>query len=106
MAAFVVMKILDQLADLDCTGPAFDKGIVMLITALGIAVGLSWENVFHECVDICVELMVEDSSSIFRWSNDPALWALLLSGSIVVTVLPAYRMYIVPTMYSLIEEYV
>lgn len=105
IVSFFVMKLLDMLADLDCTGPSFDKGIVMLITALGVAIGLSWENAFHECVEVCVEFMVEDKSIIFQASDDPKVWAFALSSIIVLTVLPAYRMFIVPTMYRLLEEY-
>lgn len=105
IVSFFVMKLLDMLADLDCTGPSFDKGIVMLITALGVAIGLSWENAFHECVDVCVEFMVEDKSVIFQASDDPKVWAFALSSIIVLTVLPAYRMFIVPTMYRLLEEH-
>lgn len=105
MVSFMVMKMLDFVADLDCTGPAFDKGICMVITAMGVTIGLSWENAFHECVEVSVEFMVEDKSVIFSFSDDPKVWAFLLSTSIVLTVLPAYRWYIVPTMYQLLEEH-
>merc|ERR1712025_715623 len=72
----------DVISDMDCTGPAYDRGIVMLTVAF----------------------MSEDKI-IFRATNNPKVWSLLLSGVIVLTVLPAYRLYIVPTRCLLIEEY-
>lgn len=104
VTAFVVIKVLDMLADMDCTGAAFNKAIVMLINSLGVTVGLSWEHAFHECVTVVVVLMAEDTM-VFTASDDPKVWAVFLSSSIVMTVLPAYRWFVVPTMYSLIEHY-
>jgi len=99
------MKALDILADRHIHWPAFNKGVVMLITSLGIAIGLAWENVFHDCVEVSVDFMVESRSVLFRVSDDPKVWAFVLSAVIVLTVLPAYRWYVVPTMYHLLEEW-
>jgi len=104
LASFSIIWLLDMFADLPCTGPAFGKAIAMLIEALGVGIGLCWEHAFHTCVDICVEFMVEDDT-LFWASKDPKVWALCLSGAIVATVLPAYRFFIVPGMYLLIEEH-
>jgi len=103
---FVVIVILDAIADLKCSTPAVDKAIVMIIFALGASVGIAWEQAFHTCAHIAVEYMVEDDSNpIFRISSDPRIWAVCLSGIIVLTVFPAYRFYIVPRMYQMLEEY-
>jgi hypothetical protein len=101
-ASFLVILVLDFFAD--NAGPAYAKAIVMIIHCLGAAVGLSWEHTFDKCVEVCVEFMTEDSF-LFGFTDDPKIWALCLSAAIVFTVLPAYRFYIVPRMYHLMEEY-
>jgi len=104
MMSFLIIAMLDFLSDLECTGAAFDKAIVTLIETLAVSIGLSWEHAFHECVDITVQFMVEDKT-LFKASRDPKFWSLWVCVMIVVTVLPAYRLYIVPTRYQLLEEY-
>jgi len=104
-ASFLVISALDWLADLSCTGPAVDKVLVTLIDALGICIGLSWENAFHESVTVLVEFMVMEDSVLVQVTDDPTVWSLSLSAITVLVVFPAYRMYIVPTMYQLLEEH-
>jgi hypothetical protein len=104
LCAFVMILGMDFISDMDCTDARYDRAVVMLIEALGVSVGLSWEHAFHECVEVTVEFMSEDKV-IFRATNDPKVWSLLLSAIIVLAVLPAYRLYIVPTRCLLLEEY-
>jgi hypothetical protein len=102
MASFAVILVLDFFAD--NAGPAYAKAIVIIIHCLGASVGLSWESAFHRCVEVCVEFMTEDQT-LFKVTNDERFWSFLLSAVIVITVLPAFRFYIVPQMYHLMEEY-
>jgi len=106
IACFIVVLVLDFIADMKIAGPAFDKALVMLIQSFGTSVGLSWEQAFHECAEVAVAFMAQDESTpLFRASDDPKVWALFLSGVIVMAVLPAYRFYIVPRMYAMLEEH-
>lgn len=104
-ASFVMLLVLDKIKDMRCAGPAFQKALVTMMRALGASVGLAWEQAFHTCVHVAVEFMAEDETGLFRASDDRTFWALWLSAAIVVTVLPAYRFYIVPRMYHMIEEH-
>lgn len=106
IATFFVVCVLDFFADMKCAGPAFDKALIMIICALGASVGLAWEQAFHVCAEVAVEFMAEDTTTfLFRASNDPQVWALVLSSSIVIIVWPAFLFYIVPRMYQMVEEH-
>lgn len=102
-SAFIIIVMLDFISDM-MKGPRFERAMVMLIDGLGVSVGLSWEHLFHKCVEVCVEFMVQDDK-FFKGSRNPTVWAMVLSCVVVVTVLPAFRYYIVPRMYFLIEEH-
>lgn len=107
IATFFVVCVLDFFADMKCAGPAFDKALIMIICALGASVGLAWEQAFHVCAEVAVEFMAEDTTTwLFRASNDPQVWALVLSSGIVIIVWPAFLFYIVPRMYQMVEEHV
>jgi len=102
--AYVIVRVLDIFVDMDCTGDAFDYAIMLIIDAMGTAVGIGWEQAFHECVRVMVEFMVEDTL-VFRFSDDPKTLTSCLSIVIVFPVLLAYRLYIVPMKFELEEKH-
>jgi len=106
LACFLVVLVLDAITDLECSGPHVDKAVIMIIFALGTSVGLTWEHAFEKCAEVAVEFMAEEEDiPLFRYSNDPKVWALGLSICILIVILPAYRWFIVPRMYQMIEHH-
>jgi hypothetical protein len=106
VCTFLVVLVLDFVSDTKVAGIAFEKALLMIISALGASVGLAWEQAFHTCANVTVNFMAQDKSiPLFRLSNDPKVWALVLCSCIVCVVLPAYAFYITPRMYQMIEEH-
>eukprot|EP00930_Biecheleria_cincta_P051982 TRINITY_DN37207_c0_g1_i1.p1 TRINITY_DN37207_c0_g1~~TRINITY_DN37207_c0_g1_i1.p1 ORF type:complete len:571 (-),score=75.84 TRINITY_DN37207_c0_g1_i1:138-1850(-) len=88
IASFVCIWCMDKIYDMRTAGEGNDrvaKGLVQLIQAFGILVGIAWERSFDEAV-----LAVASATS------DPVLTKSLLAICSVLVVAPAWRMYIAP----------
>jgi len=92
-SCYVMIFVLDKLADADFTDEAIDKSIRELIKALGILIGFAWEKSFDAAV---VSVAEEASHSIA-----PSVTKLIMSLVICITVIPAWRWYILPQLQEL-----
>lgn len=90
---YVMIFVLDKLADADFTDDAIDKSIRELIKALGILIGFAWEKSF----DAAVVSVAEEASH----SLAPSVTKLIMSVVICITVIPAWRWYILPQLQEL-----
>lgn len=90
---YVMIFVLDKLADADFTDDAIDKSIRELIKALGILIGFAWEKSF----DAAVVSVAEEASH----SLAPSVTKLIMSVVICITVIPAWRWYILPQLQDL-----
>lgn len=102
--SMLFIQLLDIISNMKYGGHSLDKAITTLNESLAVSIGLSWEHAFHACVDLAVDFMVEDKV-VFTHSNDPKVWSAVLTLLICIIVLPAYRLYIVPTKYHLWEQF-
>jgi len=93
--SFVMIFILDKIADSDSTGKEADKAIEKIILALGILIGFSWEKSFDVSVGQVAEVM--HYCSKIPVSIAKLLMALLLMALVV----PAWRIYILSTLYEI-----
>jgi len=90
---YVMIFVLDKLADADFTDDAIDKSIRELIKALGILIGFAWEKSF----DASVESVSDEAA---HYCPEPVT-KLIMSLIICVTVIPAWRWYILPELQRL-----
>jgi len=90
---YVMIFVLDKLADADWTDEAIDKSIRELIKALGILIGFAWEKSF----DSAVASVAEEAAH----SVAPTVTKLIMSMVICITVIPAWRWYILPQLQDL-----
>jgi hypothetical protein len=93
LASFAGIRVLDWLADQDWTGEATDKCIRDTVLAIGMLIGFCWEH----CFDLGVE-------SIAEAQGKHPVAKLVGCVLITVVVIPAYRLYIVPTVFTLSDD--
>jgi len=95
--AMTEIFLLDKFADLPVTGSHVDAIIRAVVRALGILIGFSWEKSFDTAV-------VEVSGFVKVLPDH--LVKLVLAVLLVLLVVPAWRLYILPTilMYEKAEE--
>eukprot|EP00448_Togula_jolla_P022434 CAMPEP_0170591380 /NCGR_PEP_ID=MMETSP0224-20130122/12373_1 /TAXON_ID=285029 /ORGANISM="Togula jolla, Strain CCCM 725" /LENGTH=592 /DNA_ID=CAMNT_0010915241 /DNA_START=100 /DNA_END=1878 /DNA_ORIENTATION=+ len=84
--SFVLIFCLDLAKDSEDTGGDADAAIIKIIGAQGLAIGFSWE----QCFDTSVEVLAEG------WSF-PTFMKLILATFVCIIVVPAYRLYILPS---------
>jgi len=93
---FIVILMLDKLADMDSTGEVADRAIITIIGALSTLVGFSFEQSFDGAVEALADMSFKDHR----------ITAELSLATIVVTIVyPAWRMYILRTLTVLKEDY-
>lgn len=83
--AFVVIVMLDKLADLESTGQVADRAIITIIGALSTLVGFSFEQSFDGAVEALADLCFKQQTMLAE---------LVLATAVVIIVYPAWRMYI------------
>merc|ERR1712048_53527 len=83
--AFVIILVLDKVADLDCTGRDTDTAIFSFIWAHGILVGFSWEQSFDGALEVIAE-----------HAFDPTLATLMMATAVAIFVIYPWRLYILP----------
>jgi hypothetical protein len=83
--SFVLIRCLDIVRDMDSTGVQADRGVTLMIKAISILVGFSWEQSFDAGVEDISELVPEEHPIYV------ALFKLALAGFIAVVLIPAWR---------------
>jgi len=93
--SFVMIFILDKIADADSTGKEADKAIEKMILALGILIGFSWEKSFDVSVGQVAEVMHYQSKI------PVSIAKLLMAFLLMALVVPAWRIYILSTLFDI-----
>jgi len=83
--SFSSIRVLDLIADMDCTGQKTDKAIIQIIKAIGILVGFGWEQCFDEAVE-----------SISAVMPQPHVAKMFLALFCVAVIVPAWKWYLLP----------
>jgi hypothetical protein len=105
MAAMIIafssvaaVVIIDKIADMESVSPQMEECIRDSVMSFGFLIGFSWEHAFHKSIeDITSEFNVDDHVS-------KSLQGFAFCVVLVAIVFPAYRWYIVPTVYRLTEQ--
>jgi len=96
--SFVVIFFLDKLSDSEATSDETDAAIMYIISSKGLLIGFTWENSFHVAVhDIAA------SSALESFYFCPELSKMFLSFAVCLVILPAYRMFVLPTVHRHIK---
>lgn len=93
--AFVVILMLDFLADQESTSDLVDEAIISIIDALALLVGFSWEQTFDGAVEVLAEMCFKGHIVVAE---------LAMAAVVCVIVYPAWRKYILRTLLTLIEH--
>merc|ERR1719428_2517290 len=99
LGSAALLFVFDFLSDHEGTGPTTDQFIKELIEAFAVLIGFSWEKTFN--------LGIEDMAIYLKKTNYfDRSYVVKLSACIalVAIVLPAYRMYVCPMVFKLVEE--
>lgn len=95
-AGFATMICLDALADLDCTGPVFDRNLRLMVMPTATLIGFGWKGAFAAAGVTMVQKV-----HVFP----PPLEQLILALLLILVILPAWRMYILPrVMYDYLKK--
>merc|ERR1712019_17592 len=87
--------IIDKLADLQCTNDEVDKMLRESVKSLAILIGFGWEKTFDMGV---IQI------TTFMTFRPVCLSQLAMGLSLCALVIPAWRMYILPTIVAYDEE--
>lgn len=92
--AWIIIRILDKLADQDWTPPSVDDSIVKVIDAISLFVGFAWEQTFDSSVD---SLAHDFRSETPYWGrHNPAFAKFIIGSSCCFVVFMAWKLYILP----------
>lgn len=97
--SFVLIFLLDFLADRQAKGFDFEVALRILIDAIGILVGFSWERSF----DKATHALASNYAGQLELKH-PRLFQAILGGFLVSLVVPAWRIYILPLVVELQKE--
>jgi hypothetical protein len=98
IASVIMIFIIDKIADTEALPQNVEDCMRESVISFGFLIGFSWEHAFHQSIeDITSEI---DSDG----HVDKALRCFLFCVAVVAVVFPAYRWYIVPTVYRLTEQ--
>jgi hypothetical protein len=87
LVSFGCIRLLDLLADADCTGDRTDDAIKQIIRAIGILVGFGWE----QCFDVAVEELSESMPKKTQHGTK-----MMLGLFCVCIITPAWRWHLLP----------
>ncbi|CAK0819070.1 unnamed protein product [Prorocentrum cordatum] len=87
MLGMFLIVVLDQLADLECTGETFDEELYAFCPCIAILIGFSWKQAFTTSVGT----LTQQTHYL-----DPAIETLILTACLVTVVIPAWKWYILP----------
>merc|ERR1719502_1344044 len=90
--------LFDHIADSEKSSESVDMLFRDLILAFGILIGFCWEHAFH----VGVEDLAAHLQHVTTFNG--ALTKVCVCVAISGIVLPAYRLYIMPTVFRLTEE--
>lgn len=98
LTSVAAIFIIDKIADLEEVPQNIEDCMRESVTSFGFLIGFSWEHAFHQSIeDISSEIPAADNVH-------KALRCFLFCVAVVIIVFPAYRWYIVPTVYRLTEQ--
>jgi len=89
---YLMIFVLDSIADADWSGKEMDKSIRNLIDTVGILIGFAWEKAFDAAV-------VTTATSFHQLPN--CVVKFILSIIVCSTVIPAWRWYIIPKLFDM-----
>uniref|UniRef100_A0A7S1EX12 Uncharacterized protein n=1 Tax=Noctiluca scintillans TaxID=2966 RepID=A0A7S1EX12_NOCSC len=96
LLSFLIIYVLDKLADMECTDSSADKVIFRMIEAFGVLTGFSWEQAF------------DGGTEAIAWFNkdrvEPLWTEVLLAIVVALIVLPAWSRYILTQVIRLSKE--
>jgi len=101
LASFAVIFVLDRVADSQASATggregAVDASIDQIIASKALLIGFTWESAFDTAVDKISKTPGMSSNGFLG----PATMKLLLSLLLCLIVIPAFRMYILPTVHA------
>jgi hypothetical protein len=94
LACIGIIRLLDLVADSDATDARADKVIKDSVLAFGVLIGFTWEHPF--------DLGVEEIAAGFEGYEE--IMQFVLCSLIAAIVLPAYKWYIVPIQFKMLDE--
>jgi hypothetical protein len=101
LSSVAAIFIIDKIADMESVPQNIEDCMRESVTAFGFLIGFSWEHAFHKSIeDITAEF---HSGFVTDEALGKALQCFVLCVGVVIIVFPAYRWYIVPTVYRLTE---
>eukprot|EP00435_Cladocopium_sp_Y103_P013642 s419_g3.t1 len=106
--AFVFIFGIDKVADMHFEDAELDQALRLIISALGMLIGFSWERCFDAALgglSSGVDDQGANGSTISRHhlglgSLPPPVCNLLMAVALAVLVLPAWKWYILPSLHS------
>lgn len=87
VVCFFVVRLLDLLVDMDCTGDDIDHALIMVIGAVGILIGFSWEQCFDEAILSVASVAPDDTELLIR---------VFLTVFCIMVIVPAWKWWILP----------
>jgi hypothetical protein len=100
LTSVAAICIIDKLANMESVPDNIEDCIKESVIAFGFLTGFSWEHAFHKSIeDIAAEM-----SGFGGFKIGQAWQCFILCIGVVIIVFPAYRWYIVPTVYRLTEQ--
>jgi hypothetical protein len=98
LTSVAVIVIVDKIADIESIPQNIEDCMRESVMCFGFLTGFSWEHAFHQSIeDITAE--IDEANHLGK-----AMRALIFCIAVVAIVFPAYRWYIVPTVYRLTEQ--
>eukprot|EP00931_Biecheleriopsis_adriatica_P106517 TRINITY_DN80954_c0_g1_i1.p1 TRINITY_DN80954_c0_g1~~TRINITY_DN80954_c0_g1_i1.p1 ORF type:complete len:669 (+),score=126.87 TRINITY_DN80954_c0_g1_i1:81-2087(+) len=88
--SFIIIWVLDKLADLDWTGPATDHAIIQVIGGNAILVGFAWEQCFDRAIEVIA--FEDEVQSIMP----ETVTKVVLAAACICIIVPAWRRWILP----------
>lgn len=87
LVTYVLIFVLDRIADAECSPPAVDEEVRFYIEPLSLLIGLTWKQAFIVSI-----VTVTAEIDVFPKPVETFIMAVVVASIIV----PAWRMYIVP----------
>merc|ERR1712232_860137 len=95
ICAFLVITLLDKMADSDYAGATVEEAIRNVISSIGILVGFSWEGAFEGGVDVLARRAVP---------SHPVIAHLMMAGFVSFVVITPWRRHILQKVIDLERE--
>jgi hypothetical protein len=100
LSSTAAIFIIDKIADMEAVGQEIEGCIRESVMAFGFLIGFSWEHAFHKSIEDITATFPEYEG----YEVSKSVQCFVLCVCVVAIVFPAYRWYIVPTVYRLSEQ--